>query len=306
MNAMVASIDLGEGWAGQLADSNRHCAELSKAEAKNFYYGMKLVPEPKRSSMFALYAWMRMADDITDATGETSAKIEALSVFMETTQKAVDPGLSGLDQMPQGRLWPAVRQMVLFHEMPLEYLQGMIDGQLMDRPPVRYKTFEQLYDYCYKVASVVGLACIQIWGYEGGEETRKMAEWRGIAFQLTNICRDVMEDVGLDRVYLPAEEFNLHELNPSMFKMGASGELLPGIKNILARAEEYYSKSEPLAGRVHKDGRPCLWAMTQIYHRLLKKISSDPQVVLSDKRIRLGRLTKTWIALRASLLGGGR
>jgi phytoene synthase len=305
MTTMAAAIDLGDGWAARIRQSSLHCAQLSKAEARNFYYGMKLVPEPKRSSMFALYAWMRMADDITDATGETEAKAETLRVFMETTRQATDPDLSGVDRLPGGAIWPAMRQMVLQDQMPMEYLQGMIDGQLMDGSPVRYETFDQLYDYCYKVASVVGLACIQIWGHEGGEETRKMAEWRGIAFQLTNICRDVMEDVSRDRVYLPAEDFDVHELNPSMFELGSRDDVLPGLKKVIARAETYYEKSEPLAARVHKDGRPCLWAMTEIYHRLLKKISANPTAVLSGKRVRLSKTTKAWIAFRASVFGGG-
>ncbi|MDX1566038.1 MAG: phytoene/squalene synthase family protein [Phycisphaeraceae bacterium] len=305
MSVAAANIELGDGWAVQLAESQTHCQELSKEQARNFYYGMKLVPEPKRSAMFALYAWMRMADDITDAAGETEAKEEALGVFLETTARAVDPQLSNLSDLPRGRVWPAVREMFLRYQMPMEYFRDMIEGQLMDRPPVRYKNFDQLYDYCYKVASVVGLACIQIWGYDGGAETRQMAEWRGIAFQLTNICRDVMEDVGRDRVYLPAQDFNVHELNPTMFELGRRDEILPGLKKVLQRAESYYEKSAPLDGRVHRDGRACLWAMTEIYHRLLKKIAARPEAVLDGKRVRLSAFRKGWIALRASLPGAG-
>jgi phytoene synthase len=204
--------------------------------------------------------------------------------------------------VPAGEIWPAMRRTVIDFAIPHQYLHAMLDGQLLDQGLARYKTFDELYDYCYKVASVVGLVCIEVWGYEGDEETRKLAEWRGIAFQLTNILRDVMEDAHRDRVYLPSEMFGVFELSPQMFTLGKpTDDVVGGLRQVANRAMDYYQRSAPLDGLVHPDGRACLWAMTGIYRGLLTKIVRDPSRVLSGKRIRLGSMRKAMIALGATL-----
>lgn len=302
MSAMSPSDLIGKKaqWQHALAESLAYCRELSRRQAKNFYYGMKLVPEPKRGGMDALYAWMREADDLADAAGDLAGKTAALHAFLERTEAAIDPKLCDPTRLPPGPLWPAVRDLALRYDIPPQYLRDMIAGQLLDQTRTRYRTFAELYDYCYKVASVVGLCCVQVWGYEGGEETRKLAEWRGIAFQLTNILRDVMEDARRDRVYLPAEEFGAFELNPAMFTLGKPEDILPGLQRLADRAQFYYDQSAPLDKLVHPDGRACLWAMTEIYHGLLQKIRRAPAVVLSH-RVRLSAPRKAWIALRATM-----
>lgn len=292
-------------WPMLLHVSREHCRRLSRDRAKNFYHGMKLVPEPKRSAMDALYAWMRQADDLADAQGTLQAKSAALDGFMRETERAVDQNLADPTQLPHGDLWPAVREMVLSYDIPPVYLRDMIAGQLLDQEKFSYRTFDELYDYCYKVASVVGLCCVQIWGYEGGAHTLKLAEWRGIAFQLTNILRDVTEDAERGRVYLPAEDFGAFEMNPSIFTLGKPHDLLPAIRRTVERAAEYYEKSAPLDKLVHPDGRPCLWAMTEIYRGLLSRIRRDPAVVLR-RRVRLSTPRKLWIALRATFHKGAR
>ncbi len=286
-----------------LTESRVYCRQLSRERARNFYHGMKLVPEPKRFGMDALYAWMRQADDLADEAGDLEAKKRTLAEFLHETDIATDPALTDMSKMPRGPIWLSVRDMVLSSQMPMDYLHQMIEGQLLDQHKTRYRTFDELYDYCYKVASVVGLACLQIWGYDGGAETRKLAEWRGIAFQLTNILRDVKEDAERDRVYVPAEDFHAFDLNPVMFTLGKPHDLLPGLKRVVARAVEYYDKSAPLDKLVHPEGRRCLWAMTQIYRGLLTKIERDPLVVLRQ-RVRLSGPHKILIALRATLPGG--
>lgn len=306
-----ASIAVGQvaAWERSLAQSQAHCVQVVRERAANFYHGLKLVPEPKRSACYALYAWMRLADDLADEAGNAEAKTRTIEQFRRTTMRAIDADLNEASAMPEGELWPAVRDMVLRYGLPVEYLDDMIEGQLLDQHKTRYATFEELYDYCYKVASVVGLSCVTIWGYEGGEATRKLAEQRGIAFQLTNILRDVLEDAQRDRVYLPADAFEALEINPVMFTMGDKRDALEGIKEMAEKAEGYYKASEPLEARVSGDGRACLWAMTRIYRGLLYQIRRDPARVLSGERVRLSKLHKCWIALRAKYLpiglGGG-
>lgn len=300
MNGPVGVITDAEN----LAASNRYCLELTKREAKNFYYGMKVVPEPKRSAMYALYAWMREADDLADAEGTCEQKTKRLDVFRSLTEQSLGGKLDDEMALPEGPFWRGFREMALRYELPRDYLDAMIAGQLADQTVTRYKTFDELYDYCYKVASVVGLSCIEIWGYDGSAEARQLSEWRGIAFQLTNILRDVLEDAERDRVYLPADEFGVFNLSPTMFTLNKSGDVIAGIAKIAERARDYYERSAPLDAHVHPDGQPCLWAMTRIYRGLLDQIIKDPAVVLSGKRVSMGKAKKAWIALTAPLHKG--
>ena len=305
MNEQAASTATIDTEPVSLDASMARCREVARQRARNFYYGMKLVPEPKRSAMYAWYAWTRAADDLADELGDVAGKIERIEQFRRDTDTAINCGDGHDDDLPVGPIWPALRHVVHTYHLPAHYMHDMLDGQLIDQRQYRYKTFEQLYDYCYKVASVVGLACIEIWSYEGDAETRKLAEWRGIAFQLTNILRDVLEDAQRDRVYLPAEDFDVFELSPQMFLMGSPPEAAAGIERVAHRAEQYYQKSAALDGRVHRDGRACLWAMTRIYRGLLGKILRNPTRVLSGKSMRLCAARKAIIALRATWAGGG-
>ncbi len=283
-----------------LAESYDHCRDVSRREAKNFDYGMKLTPEPKRSAMYAVYAWNRLADDLADEPGDPEAKEQRLTQFRRNTRQA----LADDQPLPDGPLWPAFRDTALTYELPAEYFEAMVDGQMVDQQRTRYATFDELYEYCYKVASVVGLTCLEIWGYEGGADTRKLGEYRGIAFQLTNILRDVREDAERDRVYLPAETCGLFELNPSMFRFDPQPEVIRGIRELAERAGEFFEQSAALESRVHPSGRACLWAMTAIYRGLLRRIAADPMRPLRGRRVRLSKPRKLWIGLRASLMRG--
>jgi len=285
-----------------LDQSRDYCRDVARTRARNFFYGMKLTPEPKRSAMYAIYAWMRKADDLADEVGDDEEKARRLEAFRRQTDAVTSGGAADDDDL----VWPALRQVVTDYDIPVDYLHAMIDGQLLDMRVRRYDTFDQLYDYCYKVASVVGLTCIEVWGYEGGEETRQLAEWRGIAFQLTNILRDVREDAERGRVYLPAETLGVHEVNPTMFQFGVQPEAVEGVRRVAQRAADYYERSAPLDARVHPDGRPCLWAMTAIYRGILEKIRNRPACVLAGERVRLSGPAKSWIALRAKWKAAAR
>jgi len=318
--------------AVSLDASIAYCRDVARTRARNFYYGMKLTPGRKRAAMFAIYAWMRLADDLADeaasepgllaglarsdagsnersdrrdwggASGDPSdagaaRRADRIGRFLEQTEAVLDGGA-----MPDHPVWPAFKWTVHTFDVPHEYLRDMVEGQLLDMERTDYPTFEDLYGYCYKVASVVGLTCIEVWGYAGGSDTRQLAEWRGIAFQLTNILRDVREDALRERVYLPASDAGVARIEPAMV-LEADPRVVAAVDRNIQRASEYYRRSAALDERVHADGRPCLWAMTQIYRGLLKKIRQDPRRVLGEKRVRLASWHKAWIALRASAKG---
>ncbi len=205
---------LGAGVTPALLEKSRvYCRDLTKREAKNFYYGLKLLPEPKRSAMYALYAYMRLVDDIADDDANRRT-LEQRKGDLEqwealTHQATAAGGGGGGTELPKGHiLWPAFAEMVRAYRVPAHLFDAMIAGQRQDLEPVVIATFEELHQYCYRVASVVGLASLYVWGFEGGDETLKMSADRGVAFQLTNVLRDLREDASppRGRCYLPREE----------------------------------------------------------------------------------------------------
>ena len=170
---------------------------------KIFIHGICLTPKAKRLALYAVYAWMKTLDDIVDGNGTLSAKYEQLQKFYAETLTMIAPNISPEYCATQEKFWLAFRHTILFYQIPFEYLNAMFEGQKQDLQPILFQNFADLYQYCYRVASTVGLICIKIWGYDGGKSTEQFAEYQGIAFQLTNILRDVTTDSKLGRNYLP-------------------------------------------------------------------------------------------------------
>jgi len=284
--------------ADTLAQSHAFCAQLTKSEARNFYYGLKLLPEPKRSAMFVLYAYMRQVDDIADGEDGRSVRqrTDALDAWSESTHAAL-AGQQPTDRRP---IWPAFTDMVQRYSVPAHVFHEVIAGQRQDLESPRYQTFEDLRQYCYRVAGVVGIASIHIWGFDGGAQTESLAVDRGVAFQLTNILRDLREDAARGRFYLPLDELAAAGCTPADL---SASRIPPGFGKFLAdqinRAQAYYRKSAPLDALISPDSRPTLAAMTQIYHGLLEKMAADPLRVL-HQRVSLSALTKVRIAWRAA------
>jgi len=280
-----------------LAASFAHCHDVAHQRARNFYYGMKLTPEPKRSAMYAVYAWMRLADDLADEPGSIAEKTRRLEAFREQTLAVLDSGAP----LPQGALWPAMRRTFCQYRIPRDCLEDMIAGQLIDQRKTQYETFDELYDYCYKVAGTVGLVCLSIWGYHGGSATRRMAEHRGIALQLTNIIRDVAEDTARGRCYFPRDEFDRFGYTPRRL---AAGKPCQSFDQFIAfqveRARTYYQRSSALDGFIDTECRACSRALLRIYRDLLNKIARHPRQILTT-RVRLSGLHKAWIGLSAAM-----
>jgi phytoene synthase len=280
-----------------LEESRVYCEQLTRAEARNFYYGLKLLPQPKRSAMFALYAYMRLVDDIADgAEGkDMRQRLESLDAWEESTHNA----LTGQKPADGHALWPAFSEMVARHNVPARVFQEVIAGQRQDLDAPGITTFEDLRQYCYRVAGVVGIASIYVWGFEGGEHTEALAIDRGVAFQLTNILRDLREDAGRGRIYLPREDLAAAGIAEKDFLRTRGETFTLLMQKQIARARDYYQRSAPLELLISADSRPTLRAMTQIYRGLLEKISRDPARVLRE-RISLSTISKLRIAWRAT------
>ena len=274
-----------------LEQSHAYCERVSRERAKNFYYSFLLLPRPKRQGMCAIYAFMRECDDRSDGPDAALEKVVQW-------RAELDAALAG--DVPDHPVWPAFADTARRYKIPARYFHEMIDGVASDFETKTIATFDELYRYCYLVASIVGLTIIHIFGFED-PKALELAEKCGVAFQLTNILRDVREDAASGRVYLPSEDLarfgvHLEELNQS--------RLTPSLRDLLqfeaTRARSYYDESRPLLGLVHRDSRTALWALMEIYRRLLDRIQVEGYPVL-ERRVTLPAREKIGIVLRAWL-----
>ena len=284
----------------RLMHSREFCEQLTRRAARNFYHGLKLLPEGKRRAMFALYAYMRLVDDIADENDGRSIaqRLADLKQWREQTHAVLNGELPEPDA-PHALLWPAVAEMARERHMPGYLLDDVIAGQQQDLEFSGFETFEPLKEYCYRVAGVVGLASIHVWGFDGSPATEQLAIDRGIAFQLTNILRDLREDAGKERTYIPADELTAAAVTAEDLKLARGGaSFLKMMRFQIERAESYYDRSAALDDRIAADSRPTLVAMTEIYRGLLHKIAAEPERVLHE-RVSLSLLRKLRIGWRA-------
>lgn len=274
-----------------LEDSYRFCQAVARRRARNFYFSFLALPAHKRRAMCALYAFMRECDDRSDGD---HASLESLREW----RSHLDAALSGT--LPPHPIWPALIDTVSRCRIPADCLYGMIEGVSSDLSPRTFHTFQDLYRYCYLVASVVGIATIHVFGFSD-PRAPLLAERCGIAFQLTNILRDIREDALHGRIYLPREDMERFAVTPPMLE---AVSLSPQLRRLLefeaSRARAYYDEALPLIGMVEPDSRHALWALIEIYRRLLARIEQRGYDVLSG-RVRLSTPEKSLIALRATL-----
>lgn len=239
--------------------------------------------------MEALYAFLRATDDLADVPGDPAAKALALVDWRHNLRAA-------LDGEPTHPVHPALTDVVRRHGIPEDLLFKVIDGVESDLRPVRFATFDDLYGYCYRVASAVGLACVRIWGYRGDDALRH-AEAAGVAFQLTNILRDVAEDRRAGRVYLPQDEI-------ARFGCPAAGWRAdcPAFLSLMAfqadRTRRYYRSGDALRNHLTAEGRAVFGALAGTYRGLLEEIAHRRFDVFRD-RVRLPKSSKAKLLLRA-------
>ncbi len=272
--------------------SFRYCRRVARTRARNFYYSFLLLPRAERDAMCAIYAFMRYCDDLSDDPDQADARaaIQRWSADLESA-------LAG--QAPPHPVWPAFCATVSRYRIPHQYFREMIAGVSSDLEPRIFETFEDLKRYCYQVASVVGLCVIHVAGFDSPEAPR-LAEDCGVAFQLTNILRDVSEDAALGRIYLPQEDLARFGVPPeTLSSPRPTPEFLSLMRFEAARARQYYARSAPLAGMVRPCARPMLRAIIAIYSRLLDRIERSGFDVLG-RRISLPAWEKVWLMLRSA------
>ena len=241
--------------------------------------------------MSALYSFLRIADDLADGPGPAEEKRGSLADW----RRRLDDALEGVYSHP---LHPAFHHAVRRFGVPPEYLHAALDGVEMDLAVARYDTFADLYPYCYRVASAVGLACIHIWGFTG-DKARAYAEAAGMAFQLTNILRDLGEDAGRGRVYLPREDLERFGYGRGRLAGRRARRPLPRADALRGGScRGYYDAAEPLAPLLRPAGRAVFLTMLRTYRGLLDAIVRRDYDVFGG-RVRLGRLHKLWLAARA-------
>lgn len=278
----------------ELRASYRFCGRLSKREARNFYYAFLLLPPARRHSMCALYAFMRHTDDLADEPGETDRKLQSLDAW----KTELDDVLAGRSGTWPGL--PALADTVAVHAIPHTLLHNVVEGVSMDLAPRDFETFDQLSDYCYHVASVVGLCCIHIWGYrsESGKAER-LAVACGIALQLTNIIRDVREDARNGRIYLPREDLARFSVSADELTAARPSDRVRALLAFEAeRAYSYYDQADGLIPLVDAVGRPVLKTIIGIYRGLLDEIARRDYDVMRE-RVSISGWRKSAIAVRS-------
>jgi squalene synthase HpnC len=306
---VVGAIHAAPQWSTTVTESYEECHRIARASHSNFYYAFFLLPKSKRDGLAALYAFMRLVDDVADEGADLAAKQRGLAKW----RAALDGAINGQEQLFDGtaatvspiaaldgaaEILPALVDAMQRYKMPARYLHDLISGAEMDLTVSRYPTFDRLREYCYRVAGTVGLTCTHVFGFSDARAL-DLAEKLGLAFQLTNIIRDVHEDYKLGRVYLPEEDLQRYGVSPEDF---GRGEATLGIRELLRfeaeRAWQLYEEGAALLGLIDPESRGALWLLVHTYSALLSRIESLDFAVFGG-RVRLPKAEKMMFIAKA-------
>jgi 15-cis-phytoene synthase len=304
-----------EGAAGvSLRDAYRHCEAVTRSQAGNFYWGIRLLPRERRQAMCAVYAFARRVDDIGDGTLAEARKLRGLEAEAEALARL--PASPGADPV-----MIALADAYVRFPLPPDALPALIEGVRMDVEGAAYESFDELVLYCRRVAGAIGRACLSIFRLRDPEGTDRahadaLADDLGVALQLTNILRDLREDAENGRVYLPAEDLwrfgviakgsggGAEAIASGARGTGAAAEWVDGLVRFEAdRAQHWFGRGIALASLLDRQSAACVLAMAGIYRRVLERIAADPERVLRE-RVSLSPREKALVATR-SLLGAG-
>ncbi len=277
--------------SGALAASYAHCQKIARSAARNFYYGFRLLPPPKHAALCALYAFMRWVDDISDAAGDPGAKQRGLDAAREVLRLALGGDYRG------NLILPAFHHTLETYRIPPRYISELIAGAEMDLTIDTYATFDDLRVYCYRVAGTVGQCCVHVFGAHDAHAL-DLAERLGLAFQLTNILRDLAQDFIAGRVYLPQEDFARFGCRSNDLLVPPTPALGEMLRFEAERARRFYREGAELLKIIPEDSRAALWALGRIYSGILDKIEARAYDVQSS-RVRLSAAEKSRILVQA-------
>lgn len=282
------------------ARAYRECERITRTQAANFFYGIRLLPRAKREAMSAVYAFARRVDDIGDGQLDQGTQLSLLERERHTIATLSDPG--GID--PTDQVAVALADAYQRFNLPLDALGLLIDGVELDVRGTRYETFDELVVYCRDVAGSIGRLCLAIFAGEthtAYPEASALADDLGVAMQLTNILRDVREDHERGRMYLPAEDLREFECE-SLPNVGAE-DATRLIRFEARRAQEWFDRGLRLVELLDSRSASCVLAMTGIYRSILRRIASEPEVVL-HRRVSVPVWEKAWLAARSVATAG--
>jgi len=281
--------------AERLRASYAECNRIARASGSSFYLAFYGLRKEKRNALCALYAFMRLVDNVSDEPGDLEAKRRGLARW----RGMLDEAVSGDTQ--RHAILPAFADTIARFEIPTRYFRDLILGAEMDLTIASYATFDRLSEYCYRVAGTVGLTCLHVFGFRD-PRSPDLAERLGLAFQLTNILRDVPSDFEMGRVYLPQQDLQRFAVREEELR----GPLTPRLRALLEfqaeRAWRFYGEGAPLARQVGPDSRATLWALTRTYSALLARIEERDFDVFSS-RVSLSSAEKIQYLLMAGVSG---
>ncbi|MBK1782789.1 presqualene diphosphate synthase HpnD [Prauserella cavernicola] len=282
-----------------VTEAYAECERITRRQARNFSYGIRLLPPPRRRGLSAVYAFARRIDDIGDGELSREVKLEEL----ENARKQ----LHSLDEPGDDPVLVALADAAWRFALPLTAFDELIDGCRADVLGTRYETFAELHHYCRCVAGSIGRLSLAVFGSTNRARDERLADDLGTALQLTNILRDVLEDRRAGRIYVPGEELRRFGCTLDLDDTGALADppeaLLPLLEYQAARAEEWYASGLRLLASLDRRSRACCAAMAGIYHRLLRRMALRPALVLRG-RTSLPDWEKLVVAARA--LAGAR
>jgi squalene synthase HpnC len=279
--------------ADAVARSYDECHRIARESHSNFYYAFFLLPKKRRDGLAALYAFMRLIDDVADESNDVAAKQRGLAKWRAALDEGITSSAGVNISAPPGAaaVLPALVDTMRRYNMPARYLHDLISGAEMDLTVNSYATFDRLREYCYRVAGTVGLTCTHVFGFRDSRAL-DLAEKLGLAFQLTNIVRDVHDDCAMGRVYLPDEDLAQYNVSPEDF---ARTEGTLGVRELLrfeaGRAWQCYEEGAALLNLIEPESRPALWLLVHTYSALLARMEELDYAVFGE-RVRLSKAEK--------------
>ena len=275
--------------ASTLDEAYDYCQRIAKINAKNFYYAFRTLPSAKRRAIYAVYAFCRHCDDVADNDLPPGEKRRLLE---KTRHDLYDQSLESQDP-----IFVALENSIQDFEIPRRYFEDVIRGVETDLEVSRYQTFDDLRDYCYLVASTVGLICIEIFGYEDSAAIEYAVDF-GIAMQLTNVMRDVKEDAGRDRIYLPMDDIERFGYSEQNLMTGRNNDNFRSLMDFeAARARRYFDSGARLFPLLSRESRACAAVLHELYSRILDRMESSGYDVF-ERRIGLNVGEKLLLAAR--------